>query len=561
MATLEALDELYAMGFLIEEEYHARRAALGAPPKEPASQTGSSDQSVSTTSHGLDSNPYEPTTNCYDPYAIPVVETTAENTYQPVQDHPVSFVPQYETPISSYETPYTPYTAPIDETANHHEMDATYGYNGVETNIHDQPETVHHTPVPSATSTEKGEVAEALPPVRGPVVPENPYPTPTVQFDVTSLANLKISPSEDTSHADAFQSIPFGKAAIVNRTNGSYTIHHVDASDSPFTVLLSLGLSEHELGEAGQWKTETTTEMYWKQVTYVAPEAATKLEQGKVYLVRPSKLHYGRKYWSGSIDERIINKHLLSTLERTPLGVATVDIDMYEGEDRIRDVRVFGGLATPSPFDPREVYKYHASKLEPYPIITANGSGEPRPFKVQCSKHATPTYMLWPIFSGLLRALEVHMPSEHTHVLPTSAVGIWARIQNCIENQTCYITGTPTAYQSFLSERLHNENIWNLYTQIKQSKEQHGVVPNPDGSGTLAVSTPTSKGQDAEEMISYDTSAKKRSYGWPLGTDLDQAPTRANGTGRLVSAHRSSFINKIISELVQLTGPSPMMEA
>ena len=80
MATLEALDELYAMGFLIEEEYHARRAALGAPPKEPASQTGSSDQSVSTTSHGLDSNPYEPTTNCYDPYAIPVVETTAENT-------------------------------------------------------------------------------------------------------------------------------------------------------------------------------------------------------------------------------------------------------------------------------------------------------------------------------------------------------------------------------------------------------------------------------------------------------------------------------------------------
>jgi hypothetical protein len=511
MATLEALDELYSMGFLIEEEYLARRAALGAGP--PAKGEPETKTETPTTSN--------------DPYAYHhVAEPTVP---EPIYNH----VTTYEQPYQTYETPYSYDPAP----------ETTPKWEPVEAPIETAfTPTIDRTePTDSLTDT-----ATRAP--RDPIQPEGPYPLIHIDKEVESLSQLRISPNDDTSKAEVWTAHP-DKATVIHRSEGRYLVRLLNAPSSAWEVQREFGL-EGQIFESGKATVKTEKEMYWSTTTWVLPDPVSSVEAGKIYVFKQDKANTGLQYTY--IDERVFMRYTHSLLEKTPLSSGVPDL--YEGDSRIRDVRKFDGNEVPTPQDPRQAVAFLNSKLKPaFDFISSPGTGR-TVTKVKCIP--TPAFMLWPSLITVLRSLQFGISEDVTRHLPQTASEIWQRINKSLDNQECYFTGRPAAPGSFLTPELHKDNILELYHQIKENSLFPGSSNISNASVTEGVGSSKQSVPEWEERIHYEVGEAPRSYGWPTLDDSDNSPLAVPQLGiKPVSRTRQSAISELLSELITRNGP------
>jgi len=554
MATLEALDELFNMGFLIEEEYVARRTALGAPPpkKKPAEPV-SDPYGIPSTS----SDPYytipDSSATVYHPYSTTYPTQPAQDAVS-ASDHsissyepPVNMYGHDSTPTSSYEAYLYGNSATTPEIA--HVEVAVDAPSAVES-VHDIVDPLSALPGVSQTGSNEPK----------PFIDTKAehFPTGRIEIDITSFPNLHVPRAPDTSQSDTFLSIPSGQSLIVCRTIGAYRMMLVDASTSTCIVLQQFNLLDgFKLFEVGTVTKKVEREMYWTTASFVDAPNAETLASGKIYVVRRIKQSYSQYYFSSDFDERVILRELRKTLERAPLG--RTDTEEYCEPHRIPDVRTFDGQVAGLYFDPRDILQYLAKHVK-----TEERRVPGRTTRVRVKTVATPSFMLWPILIGQLRAMEAKVREDQTRHLPQDAEAIWKRIEKCIETQTCYFTGQTTANsETFLCDRLHNNEVWELYKQIKSTEKQP--------RGFRAISTPDRLTEQLNavgvnpdvytERIAYDQYAKKRSYGWPKFEDTNSRPMKTLYGVKPISARRQHEVSMLVSRLASLNGPEPTMDA
>lgn len=541
MATLAALEELFAMGFIIEEEYLARRAAFGAPPINatvPDAQTNDTTSNMVDASLPPIDNPdsYPPYTVAYEP--TPQIHQEEETLPEGLHWSPVP-VPE---DVSQLPQPQTTDTSGYPP---------QYAYPTEPTSYITRNEEVMKSPVDARDEQQKGVTADASVTIDG-ISSETPATaSKTIEIDVQSFQNLRITPTDDTCHLGAFISIPPGHAALIQRDATGYTIHHVEATSYPLSFLMSIGCGDCVLQEIGQWKSVTETDQYWKHEYYAPPEYNLQISAGKIYLIRVRTGEKAGFYGPTYYDPRDILAHARTQLEPTPFSGGVDGKAEYNGDKHIPGLRMFSDLPRISSFDPRQVYDYLKDKLNVEQRIQP---GESRLSKLKTV--TTPGHMYWPLFMHTLRSLQSRMSEEQVRALPTNSVGIWARIQRCISEGVCYVTGESAAYNSFLCPRLHTEEIWNVYTQIQRLKEeqQSAYSTEPESRSYYPP-------REEDERIVYTDAANKRSYGWPTQADLASAPMKTSLQGvKPVSAVRSGCVDELVRELAGLNGPAPLME-
>lgn len=543
MATLEALEELWKMGFLIEEEYLARRAALGAGPPEndnPSTTTQNNPVETTTTTSYDPYNPY----GFNDPYSVPVTDPIVA----PVDSEPV--VEEYVPPIStvSIDPPVQPYeSVPVI------------------------------TPVEDAPSTD-------------PTVTVKPT-APSDEFKETFPNLYMQQPAKDPSLPDPCDFNPGpNHAIIVHRSAGRYLATKVDAPTTVYQAIQALTAS-NTVGSAGECYLAGSMSMkvenngYWTNNYYTKAEPVKEVLPGKVYEYKETR--YQNTEWPISVDERVIWRYLQANVSQNktdfqPYYFDSVPWDKFEHDNdrKVEGVREMG-VGCPTPFDPRPFLRHHMTHLDQaFPRIGASHQKTTGPIRLKLMQPTVPRGLLLPCFLATLKALQARLPSYivDAMVLPSDAASVWARVNKCLEEGKCYYTGEPAQHASFLSAKLHSEVVVDLYYKVRES----GVAPSGKPSEPTSDATPASTSEASEsapvpklpsafagyyrdrniyfgydEFYVYTESDPPVSYGWPSAESTAANNTSAaTNYGKRVSIRRDTSIQELCSQLAQLSGPS-----
>lgn len=556
------------MGFIMEEEYLARRAALGAPPPE-------------TTTEAPISTPVEPEVS---PYSVP------EPAYDPYNTsynyNPPEVTPVVEDNIVSYQPPtYDSPTYPPTDSYNPPQwtpQDDPYYTTSVEVaslNI-----SIEATPTSQETSSFAGaSVSSANNGFNNEFVLNAPshshFPTPNasgeaavvgtrVGEDITNLSHVFTKPHPDESSVSLLsRPIPYGKCLLVHRTAVTYEVHEVEPNTSIWIALNQAGISDSstEVFKAGTSEVSRDAEMYWHTTSWKEAPKVSALEAGNVYVTRPKK--NDSFYESGSvIDERVIWRYNISKLEPAS-SMGRIDNDIFEYSHVIPGLRTMSGSW--GYYDPREVVKHFAKYLKATEGITS--AYNPRSGKFSLKTKPTPAFLLWPMLVHLLRSLEAKVESKYTINLPEDSKNIWARVNECASKNICYFTGKPAAYGSFLSEDIDTKEATKLYEQIKAEGCQptgEVAVSNPAGRATLerllltdystkpAEEKGTYRWEYDDDIIKYEATDMKMSYGWPTEEDTTGTSTKTLVPDtKPIRGARSELIKDLVRGLASQRGP------
>lgn len=574
MATLEALENLYQMGFIIEEEYLARRAAFGAPPPEPVSEVPVSTNAVEdNTQIPYNTSTYDSYTSSYtqDTYAAPVeptsqydinhhTATTSNDTYSNTSSnynyagHDTGYyaTPSYETPSSYVDISSVTIAAPETDSFN----SSAHSWDTSAPTIISATANDAYIPSPASSLAASGVQTSTK---TGP--------------DGETYGHIFSNPVPDNSEVGVLhRPIPSDKALIVHRTIGTYAVFTVAAGVSSHEALKEASIGDHfQLIESGTTEIKTEDTMYWKSTYYVDAKAVSKVEPGHIYVTRAPKK--GNHFSSGStFDERVVWRYYQS---KHPKAYSYDEgrLDIFLPPTRIPDLRLMSDSLPSSAFDPRQVVDWYKSKLDPYTMDCESG-GVTTGGKIRLQSKPTPTFLLWPLFIHQLRSLQSKVPEKFTYNLPQDSATIWARINDCLNKNVCYFTGETAASGSFLGQDLHNEHIATLFEKIKAENQQPtGIKIGPNAFAVLPSSTSTSSSysnsskQDTQvqdehgERIKYDDPTMRFSYGWPTQADNAGASTPCKVPGvKPISARRTGCVEELVSQLSMINGPAPEID-
>lgn len=559
MATLEGLKSLFDMGFILEEEYLARRAEFGVPADEPATNTEVSTPAAQDTSSYYNQPP------AYDPYTSSYNYNPPEPAVEPPQ--PIdSYHTSYATPVdnSTYYTPYDAGTSPIytyedpapqvglefisiappQESTDSFTSSGGLSYTSGETYSHPS-HNAEPTPVEAPTQVKLAETGE-------------------------SYSHVFTTPSTDESPSAALsRPIPYGKSLLVHRSVGAYVVKEIEPSNSIWSTLKSCGLEEGlQIFKCGTAEVIVSPEMYWQSTTHKEAPTVTSIEAGNIYATRERK-EIRFDGGSHSIDERIIWRYHFNLLEKDVFAGSPHDI--YTPPTRIPGVRLMNDTCTSTGyFDPRQViehYSQYTKKAEVYPTTSI------RPFS-KLRTLPTPKFLQWPLFLHLLRSTQAKVDDKYCRALPEDSQGIWERVRECTQNGVCYFTGEPAVSGSFLSASLHNEAFESLISMIMSSSSHPqggktikrppiiGIASYDKKSTPYSSSSTTSIREDERddygygERIKYDDPTMKMSYGWPTANDLSGTATATKVRDiKPVSARRSGIVKTLVQTLSTLSGP------
>lgn len=527
MATIEALDELYAMGFLVEEEYLSRRAALGFGPPEKTNNNDTSGYSLDPAPTGNTYNQNNSDNQFYTGYNQPdynnttVIDTPETNT----------FGLQNETYGIDNLTISNPYS--FDNQTNGNQ-------------ITDHQTTDNSTILETHNTTE----SYSTPGYPNPISLTDLEDTPSapIEMDVT-MPNLHIEPVKPDDYNEQFDFNPGPREVIVVcRSKGAYMKLRRELPISRFDIQKYFGF-DGTLHLAGGHTTQQATEYYWTQTQFIPSPAVETCEGGKVYVWKEETEQRRRNWWSSPVDERVLYAFLRTTLEKTVLSKGAEEPHPFTREDRkIRNYRDFSG--EPCCFDPRLVVEHLAryAKVEKYPA-----TGPTRSI-TKLKTLPTPEFMVLPAFMNALKAVGSKARYNYAEIVPKDAKEILAKLAQCIETNTCYFSGEPAYPGSFLKQSLHSDTIVELYRQALDSVSKSSSNYDQYSVESIGRSTHSNETENGERY-SY-TNAIPISYGWPTHSELDIRSTFCPAISRKVAGGTSRTISSLVEELIQLRGPA-----
>lgn len=559
MATLESLTNLFEMGFILEEEYLARRAEFGVPASEPATNTEVSPPIAQDTSSYYNQTP------TYDSY-------NTSYSYNPPE-------PVVDTTSTTFDS-YHSYSTPVDNTTSYTPYDSGYSSSYAQedpyaqTNIASVTISPPHESTDSITSSGGYNFASESTNSTSSYNPEPINTEATTQSKVSetgeSYSHVFTTPTTDDSpYAALGRPIPYGKSLLVHRTRGAYLVKEIDPSNSILETLTSCKIdSAVEIYKCGTAEVIVSPEMYWQSTTHKAAPSVTSIEAGNIYCTRETTTQLVSS--TPVFDERVIWRYQYGRLEKDSIFSGS-SFDIYTPPARIPGLRLMSDAGYAGYYDPREVVKHYAKYVKKEEPMYYDGHVKTN-FKLQT--RPTPAFLQWPLLIHLLRSTQAKVDDKYCRSLPEDSQGICDRVKDCIEKGVCYFTGEPAVPGYFLSPNLHNDSYAELINSITSSGSfpQGGkTAKHPPIIGVASyepkkpyTSSSNLAVRDAEnddgfgERIKYTDPTMKMSYGWPTTRDLSGTST-ATGLDYIkpVSAVRGTVVTGLVQTLSSLSGPAP----